>query len=174
MAVITPAKPVSYQVGNRIIKTDNSRVIVKDRDANGDALYLQEDGSWGYSSAEVFVKQSIWFDPNNLNERLYDEYEGGWSLDSEPITIDDLLRLCEKYMERPTFTKDGEGPDKQPLIRIDVPNQYVMRRLMDRITPTFNGDVKLAQRFCIDQAFDVGAVKTVKERNAEAEANAPK
>lgn len=26
----------------------------------------------------------------------------------------------------------------------------------------------------IDQAFDVGAVKTVKERNAEAEANAPK
>ena len=26
----------------------------------------------------------------------------------------------------------------------------------------------------IDQAFDVGAVKTVKESNAEAEANAPK
>ena len=26
----------------------------------------------------------------------------------------------------------------------------------------------------IDQAFDVGAVKTVKEQNAESEANAPK
>ena len=155
MAVITPAKPSSYRIGDRSIKTDNSRVVVKDRDANGDALYLQEDGSWGYSPADVFVRQSIWFDPNNINERMYDEYEGGWSLETEQIDIDRLLNICGKYMERPNFVRDGEGPDRQGLIRIDVPNQYVMGRLMNRITPTFNGDVKLAQRFCIDNAFDV-------------------
>jgi len=155
MAVITPSKTSSYRIGDRAIKTDNSRVVVKDRDEEGDAVYLQPDGSWAYSPAEVIVQQAIWFDPKNINERVYDEYEGGWSLESHPITTDDLLHVCSKYMEHPQFVYDGEGPDGQKLVRIDVPNQYVMGRLMNRITPTYNGDVKLAQRFCIDSPFSV-------------------
>jgi len=158
MAVISPSKTIAYHSGSRNVATDNSMVVVKDRDANGVPVYLHPDGVWRYSPAKYPVKQYVWFDPKNINERDWDDHYSSWSLESFPIDLDRLEAIAGKYMETPMFENGGLGPEGQPLLKMRVPNEYVMRRMMDRITPTYNADVKLPQRFCIDHSFKMSEV----------------
>ena len=152
MSIISVAGYKTVRQGERSRKVDNSRVVIKGRDEDGDRTYMDEHGDWTYSPTEIKVKQYIWFDPANINERQWDEVNKGWSLDTFPITMEQLENMVGKYVEHPTFKKSKlPGPDKQQLIKLEVPNENTLKRISARIHPTYNGDVKLTQRVCIDR-----------------------
>lgn len=151
MSIVSVAGYKTVQRGERNVKVDNSRVVVKGRDADGDRTYMNEHGEWVYQPTEIKVKQHIWIDPANINEREWDEVDKGWSLDATPITMEQLERVVGKYVEHPRFTKAPLlGPQGQALIQIEVGNENTLKRLAARLTPTYNGDVKLTQRLCIN------------------------
>ena len=152
MSIIANAGYTTASRGNRSYTVDNSRVVIKGRDEDGDRTYMNEHGEWVYAPTEIKVQQSIWFDPANINEREWDEFNNSWSLDTMPITIEELEKIARKYIEHPDWKKASVlGPQGQPLIQLKVPNESTMKKLANRITPTYNGDVKLTQRVCIDR-----------------------
>lgn len=152
MSIISNAGYTVSQSGERSYAVDNSRVVVKGRDEDGDRTYMDEHGNWVYTPTEIKVKQYIWFDPDNVNEREWDGFKNSWSLDAMPISIGALERMAQKYSPHATFTKSRWlGPQGQALLQLEVPNESTMKKLANRITPTYNGDVKLTQRVCIDR-----------------------
>ena len=105
MSIISNAGYTTAQRGERTISVDNSHVVIKGRDEDGDRTYMYANGEWGYTPTEIKVPQYIWFDPNNINEREWDEFNNSWSLEAMRIDIEDLEKIAGKYVTRPVFKK---------------------------------------------------------------------
>ena len=56
MSIVSVAGYKTVQRGERNVKVDNSRVVVKGRDADGDRTYMNEHGEWIYQPTEIKVK----------------------------------------------------------------------------------------------------------------------